>query len=497
MSDKGTSVVKMSSTKTPPTTIDAAVAVAPPTPPPPPPEPPALECEAGSTSQPAPAPEPTWYCTRDTGVRHGSFFSLYPDQSIAISGSYKDGKLDGAWKRFYPGGALAEEGTYVGGMPDGTWRQLARDGALLGEYKLKAGTGKQKRWYDDGPLYSEVVLKKGVPAGAMSVRTRDGAVVISGKLYGTRFDGDHVVGTKNSLKIEETFKRGVRTGPRKIWQFWALLIDEAYDGRGKLDGAWTMWRDKKVPRVQGTYDHGKKVGTWIWTDRQNKREREGDFVAGKKSGTWNEYTDEKLTFTGNYTDGKPDGEFIYYDKTGAELGRFTIKGGSGTMLTFYPNKKIASKTRVAGGLMNGKYEELKMNGKPLVEGGYASDRKHGMWREWNDAGVLQSEIQYKRGRLDGSFKKYEGGQVAVEATYKDGKAEGPYTEYRAGKPSLTGQFAGDRRTGTWTIFDETGTATLTATYKDGVLDGPWREITGGQTVEGTLVAGRRTGPWPR
>src|SRR6185436_10724696 len=126
-----------------------------------------------------------------------------------------------------------------------------------------------------------------------------------------------------SLHISETFSFGRRRGPRQIWQFWALLIDEAYDANGKLDGAFAIWRDKKTPRVQGTYDHGKRVGTWIWTDKQNKREREGDYVEGKKSGTWNEYTEDKLTFTGNYTDGKPDGEFIYYDKTGAELGRFT------------------------------------------------------------------------------------------------------------------------------------------------------------------------------
>ena len=486
----------MSITPPPGAPIDAAV-VAPPTPPPPLPEPPTLGCADGTSARPAPQPEPTWFCTRADGVKHGAFFTLFPDQTIAIEGSYKDGKLDGEWKRHHPGGALAEEGTFVAGLADGTWRQLAADGSLLGEYKLKAGTGKQKRWYDDGPLYSEAVLKRGVPNGALTVRNRDGSVAIAAKVYGTRLDDKHVVGAKNSLRIEETFSRGVRQGPRQIWQFWALLIDEAYDNRGKLDGGFTIWRDKTIPRVQGTYDHGKRVGTWIWTDKLDNREREGDYVGGKKSGTWNEYTDTKLTFTGSYTDGKPDGEFIYYDKTGAELGRFTIHGGSGTMLTFHPNKKPSSKTRMSGGLMNGKYEELTPRGKQLVEGNYASERKHGWWREWSETGVLQSEIHWKRGKLDGAFKKYVDGKVSVEATYKDGKALGTYTEYRAGKPSLTGQFADDRRTGTWTIFDADGTATLTATYENGVLDGAWREVIAGNVIEGTLVAGRRSGTWTR
>jgi len=473
---------------------DAAVSITP-TPPPPPVEPPKLECEAGATSHAGAYPDPSWYCTRETGVKHGLFFTLFPDMTIQISGSYKDGKLDGAWKRNYPGGALAEEGTFVGGLPDGTWRQHGADGTLLGEYKLKAGTGKQKRWYDDGPLYSETTLKKGVPNGPMTVRNRDGSVVIVAKYAGGKLDDKHLVGAKPSLHITETFSHGVRRGPRQIWQFWALLIDEAYDNRGKLDGAFTIWRDKKIPRVQGTYDHGKKIGTWIWTDKQNKREREGDFVAGKKSGTWNEYTEDKLTFTGNYTDGKPDGEFIYYDKTGAELGKFTITAGNGTLLTFHTNKKPSSKTQIRGGLMNGKYEELTPRGKQLVEGYYVGDRRHGWWREWNDSGVMLSEVQYKRGRVDGSFKKYVDGKVSVEATYKDGKAEGPYTEMRDGKPYLTGQFTADKRVGTWTIFGTDGAATLTATYKDGVLEGPWREVVAKTTIEGTLALGRRSGSW--
>lgn len=461
------------------------------------PDPPKLACTDDTSAQSLPYPEPTWACTRADGVKHGPFVTLFPDNTLAISGSFAEGKLDGAWTRRYPGGATAEEGTYAKGLPDGTWTQYGVDGAVLGSYKLNAGTGKQRRWYDDGPLYSETTLRKGVRHGPMTVRTRDGAVVIAAKFYNGKLDDKYAMGTKNSLRIEATFSRGVRTGPRQIWQFWALLIDESYDSRGRLDGAFTMWRDKKVPRVQGTYDHGKKVGTWIWTDRQNKREREGDYVGGKKSGTWNEYAGNKLTFTGHYTDGKPDGGFVYYDRAGAELGRFTIRGGNGTMMTFHANKRPATKTRIAGGLMNGKYEELTPRGNVLVEGHYASDRKHGWWREWNDAGVLQSEIHYKRGRVDGAFKKYIDGKVAVEATYKDGKADGPYTEYRDGKPAVTGQFAADKRTGTWTIHQADGTAGLTATYVDGTLDGPWRELVDGGVTEGTMVAGRRSGTWTR
>lgn len=458
---------------------------------------PPLACEPGTNVVAAAAPDPTWFCARADGTKHGPFYSLFPDQQIEIEGAYTDGKLDGPWQRRFASGAIAEQGTYVLGQRDGEWQQLADTGTLIGSYTLKAGTGTLKRWLDDGPLYSEVTLKAGVPHGAMKIYDREGRVVISAKYYAGKLDGDHIIGWKNTLRIEQTFARGTLKGPRKIWQFWNLLIDETYDAKGKLDGAFTIWRDRRSPRVVGTYDHGKKTGTWRWMDKHNKLERQGTFVDGKKSGPWTEYTDSKVTFTGSFTDGKPDGEFVYADAGGTELGRFTITAGTGAMQTFHSNKKLSSSTQLRNGEMHGKHEEYSFRGQTLVEGEYHADKKHGWWHEYTETGELTLEQQWKRGKLDGAVKKYDLGKLVSEATYKDGKADGKYAEYRDGKPSLTGQFLADRRDGTWTSYDPLGAVTLIATYKAGVLDGPWKQLVDGAVVEGMMVAGRRSGTWTR
>jgi uncharacterized protein len=458
---------------------------------------PALTCADGTVATAAPAPEPTYFCARPDGVREGPFVSLFPDNTPAIAGAYKAGKLDGPWQRHYPGGAIAEDGAYANGLKDGSWKQLGPTGTALGEYKMKLGTGIERTWYDDGPLYRERQLRSGVPAGALKVYEHDGQLAITAKLFGNRYDGPKAVGAKNTLHIEETFTNGVRHDARQVWQFWLLVMDENYDAKGKLDGAYTIWRDKKIPRYQGTYDHGKKTGTWSWFDRLNNKEREGDYADGKKTGAWFEWTENKLTFSGAYTDGKPDGEFIYYDKTGAELGRFEIHDGTGMMLTYYSNKKPSSKQMFYQGAMDGPYLELTPRGRVVVEGHYAGDRKHGWWREWTELGVLTLEQHWKHGKLDGAVKKYDGGKLVSEVTYKNGKVDGAYSELRAGKPSLTGQFTDDRRTGTWTTYDPDGAVSLTATYKDGVLDGPWKQIEGGVVTEGAMAQGRRSGTWTR
>ena len=239
----------------------------------PPQEPPKVVCADGTTLAIAPAPEETFFCANDKGVRNGPFVSLFPDGTVAINGTYKDGKLDGIWERHYPGGAIVERGAYVAGTKDGKWQQLGPTGAVLGEYELKAGTGTEKRWYDDGKPYMQRQLRGGQPWGEMKVWEHDGMVAVTAKLYGTRYDGPKVVGQKNTLRIEETFHNGIRHDARQIYQFWLLVMDENYDAKGKLDGAYTIWRDKKIPRVQGTYDHGKRTGTWQWFDRNNNKER--------------------------------------------------------------------------------------------------------------------------------------------------------------------------------------------------------------------------------
>lgn len=459
------------------------------------PPPPKLACGDGTTAIAAPYPEPSWFCTRGDGVRHGAFITLYPDQQIEIAGSYKDGALAGAWERRSPSGAIAETGSYVAGQRDGMWRQLGPGGELLGQYTMKLGTGTEKRWLADGTLYSETAMKHGVPHGPLRIYDRGGVVVEAATWRAGVIDGRRVVGGKSTLRIEETYVRGTRRGARKIWQFGSLIADELYDAKGKLDGAFTLWRDRKTPRVVGTYAHGKRVGTWTWTDRNNRKEREGSYAADQKTGTWTEWLDGKLVSRGTFDAGKPDGDFIYYDRTGAELGRSRIARGTGTMLTFHPNKKVATRTQLVNGLMEGVYEELTPRGTLVVQGRYLRDDKHGTWREQTEAGVPVLEQQWKRGKLDGTWKKYEAGKLAVTATYKDGLADGPYIEYRDGKQALVGQFAADRRTGTWTAYDAEGSVTLVATYKDGVLDGPWHQRVGGSVIDGEMAAGRRAGTW--
>ncbi|MDQ3368129.1 MAG: hypothetical protein M3680_22110 [Myxococcota bacterium] len=456
---------------------------------------PRLVCDAGTTALAAPAPEPTWSCTRADGTRHGPFVTQFPDGSVAITGAYRDGVLDGAWERRHPHGGVAEIGAYGAGLKVGTWRQHARSGAVLGEYVLVAGTGIERRWFDGGPVYSEVTRKSGLKHGAARVFLPDGTVAVSSRYLEDQLDGPHVVGSPRAIRVDERYTAGVRTGPRKLYLYGSVIAEENFDRQGKHHGSYVLWRSRNVPRVKGQFEHGARVGTWVWHDRERRKEREGRYLAGQRDGRWTEWWDTRVVFNATYRAGRPHGELSYYDRNGLELGKVTMTDGTGTLQTFHPNRKPATRQQLVRGVEEGLYQELTPRGKVTREGRYRGGAKHGVWKEWTADGVLLHEQTWKRGKLDGSAKKYAHGTLSLEAHYVDGRASGPYVEHRSGKPAVIGAFAADRKHGTWTHHGADGAVVLTASYEDGVLEGPWRQLVGGVVLEGTMRAGRRSGTW--
>src|SRR5690606_42093501 len=118
-------------------------------------------------------------------------------------------------------------------------------------------------------------------------------------------------------------------------------------------GAFAMRRKRGRPRVTGTYAHGERVGTWVWTDTRNRKEREGPYANGNRVGTWKQWSAGKLSSQGSYANGVPHGAFVELDRNGAELGRSTFTNGTGTKLTFHPNKRVSTRTQLVNGLREG------------------------------------------------------------------------------------------------------------------------------------------------
>ena len=242
-----------------------------------------------------------------------------PRRAIEINGAYKDGKLDGAWKRHYPGGALAEEGKYAAGQQGRHVAAARPTGAVLGEYTMKAGTGIEKRWFDDGPLYSERALQgRRAERHARRSTTHDGNVVITAQVRRRQARrADTSSATRPRCASRRRSSTACAADRARSGSSGLLVADENYDeqrqARRCVHDAAARARRCRACRARTTAASAPARGRG--STAKNNKEREGDYVDGKKAGAWFEWAENKLVFSGTFTDGKPDGDFVYSDQT--------------------------------------------------------------------------------------------------------------------------------------------------------------------------------------
>lgn len=79
---------------------------------------------------------------------------------------------------------------------------------------------------------------------------------------------------------------------------------------------------------EGYYTNGQKSGKWTYWYENGNKWSEGYFEEGERNGpgaVW--YEGGAIQYTGGYIQGKPDGEWIFYDGEGKEVKRVTYTKG--------------------------------------------------------------------------------------------------------------------------------------------------------------------------
>jgi hypothetical protein len=138
--------------------------------------------------------------------------------------------------------------------------------------------------------------------------------------------------------------------------------------------------------------------------------------------------------------------------------------------------------RYADDIPAGRWQLYYPHGQPAAEGKLAHGGRDGLWRTWDEEGTLRSEMTFRA--VKGSdfsitgrpiVGPWEDMNVASSTTYWRAAPDfvcerhGPARTWHAsGKLVSEGTYANDRRSGTWTWYDEAGTVVRRAEYRDGV-----------------------------
>jgi antitoxin component YwqK of YwqJK toxin-antitoxin module len=177
----------------------------------------------------------------------------------------------------------------------------------------------------------------------------------------------------------------------------------------------------------------------------------------------NYYKSGRIQMTGNYMNGKQNGEFIWYYENGKEKERVVYTHGESTILSAFDSTGKQTTINGYG------YHELyyKNNIKKSVINYYNGNR-NGKYVKWYDNGNKSEEGEYVKGK----FRLFNSWSKNGEPMVIDGN--GKYQLfYSNGQIHTVGNYKNQRRNGLWKSYYINGKLMEKGSYVDGYKNGNW------------------------
>ena len=194
------------------------------------------------------------------------------------------------------------------------------------------------------------------------------------------------------------------------------------DSNGKRHGVWKKYYANKQLRYQGSFDHGKELGTFKFYCETCKEQpevikefdkngtatvkffsiegklmSEGKMEGKNKIGVWIFYAEESTNpiMRENYVNGKLDGEKLMY----------------------YPDGSITEKLNFANGIQEGESLFYSPKGIVLKQLTFSNNKLNGPAIYRDASGNITMKGTYKDGLNSGTWIFYKDGRVLFDKTY--------------------------------------------------------------------------------
>lgn len=202
-----------------------------------------------------------------------------------------------------------------------------------------------------------------------------------------------------------------------------------------------------------SFKDGKEDGRSTSFYEDGNKQSERGFVYGVEEGEWKYWFSEKdggkLAWINIYSQGKKNGQWIWYYKDGTErkIENYKMDNLDGLATKYWSPGKVKSEIMFKDGNYNGTYKTFHRNGQ------------------------LSIETNYSKGKEDGLFKHYyESAQISKEGEWKNGIKTGKWTSfYKSGTDRTIENFVNGKLEGKRYEYFEEGKIKKDETYKNGVL----------------------------
>jgi len=153
----------------------------------------------------------------------------------------------------------------------------------------------------------------------------------------------------------------------------------------------------------------------------------------------------------------------------------TIKNG--LCKSWHENGHLNSECEYKNGKLEGFYRLRNNNGILLSESNYKNDLLEGSHKEWYNNGKLEVKCEYKNGVKEGLYREwFNNGTLEVECEYKNGAIEGLYKRwYINGKLWEKCEYKNGQREGPYKEWHDNGTLDEEGEYKNGVSYKKWHD----------------------
>ncbi len=363
----------------------------------------------------------------DNGELSGQ--ALYYDEkgNLRSEGTYRDGKIQGAYNWYHACGPISEAYPY-------------EDGEERGEGKIFFKTGEVKTVYQlsDGDLVGEYVNY--FKTGAVEERTT--------------YEGDQKEGpysryyADGTLREKGQYAADLATGD---WEFYYPNGEVRSRGEFAEDhsaGEWQYFYSNKQPMRTELYDEeGELHGLTVWYDRDGVKHSERNFDGGMLVG------------------------YKFFDKAGNVLSEASDPNGNMPYISYYASGEKLTETNLIAGLMSGAGVSYHRNGKVYQEGTMKNDYWHGVLKQYTDQGFLELSATYDEGDMDGYYRRFHpNGQVSREGWAINNNIEQQWREYYVdGSLKESGYYFDAVLQGPYSYYSPEGYLMRTDVYEDGVV----------------------------
>jgi antitoxin component YwqK of YwqJK toxin-antitoxin module len=197
-----------------------------------------------------------------------------------------------------------------------------------------------------------------------------------------------------------------------------------FDEKGERHGVWKKYYpNTKQLRYEGTFDHGKEVGTFKFycLECGDNPTTTKEFKPGSDIATVKYFTIKGKQVSEGQMKGKDRvGEWVYFQKNSNNIMSkevYVADLKDGVQTTYYPNGKLTEEITYVKGVKQGENNYYSPEGVLLKKLIYHDDKLHGPAEYYDANGNVTIKGYYKHGKKHGLWQYFEDGKVKLEETY--------------------------------------------------------------------------------